>query len=122
MRNLVERRLLIVEDDLDVLEGLQLWAEDLGWEACTAQSGHQALEILSAFKPRILITDYLLEDDVTGVDVILQLRRLSPTATCVLMTGVLQQALRSALARLQGVMILAKPLNLDRLRQIVSTA
>jgi DNA-binding response OmpR family regulator len=122
MPNLVERRLLIVEDDLDVLEGLQLWAEDLGWSVRTASSGHHALEIASDFKPSVLITDFLLEDDVTGVDVIVQLRKSSPSATCVLMTGVLQRALRSVLARLQGVMILPKPLNLDRLRQIVSTA
>ena len=122
MRTFIGKRLLIVEDDADSLENLRAWAEDLGCEARTARSGQSALEITEDFKPRVLITDYLLEDDVTGVDVIVRLRKLNPSATCVLVTGVLHEALRESLNRIHGVMILAKPVNLDRLREIIAAA
>jgi DNA-binding NtrC family response regulator len=122
MRTVLGKRLLIVEDDVDSLEGLQAWAADLGCEARVARSGRQALELTRVFRPRVLIADYLLEDDVTGLDVIVQLRALSPSATCVLITGVLQEALRESLNRIDGVLILAKPVNFDRLRRIVFTA
>lgn len=122
MRTLVGKRIVIVEDDLDSLEGLQEWAEGLGCDVRVARSGHRALQLARAFKPRVLIADYLLEDDVTGLDVIVQLRELSPSATCVLITGVLQEALRESLHRIDGLLILAKPVNLDRLLQIIASA
>jgi CheY-like chemotaxis protein len=122
MRTFIGKRLLIAEDDLDTLAALQAWAEHLGCEVRTARSGQEALEMSSAFQPRVLITDYLLEDDLTGVDVIVRLRQRSLDVTCVLITGVLHQALRESLHRIHGVLILPKPVNLDRLRQIVSSA
>lgn len=118
----LEKRLLIVEDDLDALQALQAWARQLGCDVQIARSGHEALELARSFKPKILIADYLLGDDLTGIDVIVEVRRYALGTACVLVTGVLQEALREALQRIDGVLILAKPLNLDRLRQIVVSA
>jgi DNA-binding NtrC family response regulator len=117
-----ERRLLIVEDDLDTLQVLQVWAEQLGCEVRTAESADRALELSARFNPTVVITDYMLDDDLTGVDLIVRLRRLGSDMTCVLITGVLHEALRESLNRIHGVIILAKPVNFDRLRQIVATA
>ena len=80
------------------------------------------MEMSSAFQPDVLITDYRLEDEVTGVEVIVKLRKVGRPLTCVLITGVLHEALREALQRIQGVIILAKPVSLERLRQIISAA
>jgi len=113
---------LIVEDDTDALQALYAWAEQLGCEMRTVRAGAEALEVGNSFKPRVLITDYLLEDDVTGVDVIVGIRKQVPEVSCVLITGVLYQALRESLNRIHGVVILAKPVNFDRLRAIVLNA
>jgi DNA-binding NtrC family response regulator len=122
VRTSTSKRLLIVEDDFDALEALQAWAEQLGCEVRAARSGALALELSSSFKPQVLITDYLLEDDVSGVDVIVGTRNRVVDVTCVLITGVLHEALRESLHRLNGVLILTKPVNFDRLRAIVSNA
>jgi two-component system OmpR family response regulator len=116
------KRLLIVEDDPDTLDVLSAWAEHEQCEVRTARSGYHALQISRAFKPRVLITDYLLEDDLTGVDLIVRIRRLSLDVTCVLITSALRDAMRAALDRIDGVIILAKPMSYDRLRQIVAAA
>ena len=116
------KRLLIVEDDFDALEALQAWAEELGCEVRAVRSGALALDLSSSFRPQVLITDYLLEDDVSGVDVIVGLRNRLIDLTCVLVTGVLHEALRASIHRLNGVIILTKPVNFDRLRAIVSNA
>lgn len=122
MKALSRRRVLIVEDDLDMLELLQSWAENQGCDVRTCRSGQQALEVSVAFKPRVLIADYVLEDDLTGVDVISRVRNLGVDPRCVLITGVLHKALRESLNRINGLIILAKPLDLGRLQQIVATA
>jgi DNA-binding NtrC family response regulator len=113
---------LIVEDDPDALDTLHAWTEQLGCEVRTVRSGTQALEVSSGFKPHVLITDYLLEDDVTGVDVIVGTKKQHLDVTCVLITAVLHEALRESLHRIHGVIILAKPVNLERLRPIISHA
>jgi CheY-like chemotaxis protein len=116
------KRLLLVDDDRDTLQALREWAEHLGCDVRSVCSGEQALDVGRAFKPDVLITDYLLEGDLTGVDVIVGIRKTLPVLTCVLITAVLHEALRESLHRIHGVIILAKPLNFDRLRRIVVTA
>jgi two-component system, OmpR family, response regulator len=117
-----KQRLVIVEDDPDMLELLRTWAVEHGCDVRTSRSGHHALEIVTAFKPRVLLTDYILEDDVTGVDVIAGVRNLAIETKCVLITGVLHEALREALNRISGVLILAKPIDFGRLGQVVRSS
>jgi hypothetical protein len=63
----------------------------------------------------VLIADYLLEDDLTGVDVIVGGREFALEVACVLITAFLHEALRESLNRLHGVIIIAKSVNFDRL-------
>lgn len=113
--------MLIVEDDSDTLEVLEALAEHEGWETRTSRSGEDALQISMRFRPHVLITDYLLEDDLTGVDVIVGVRNRGLEPKCILITAVLSQALSESLPRIHGVIILAKPVNLHRVAQIVSS-
>lgn len=113
------RRVLIVEDEPDALELLQSWTKNQGLEVRTAQSGQAALDLTRAFKPDILITDYLLRDEWSGVDLIVQLRAAGLKVRCVLVTGVLQNALLESVHRIHGVPILTKPFDLNRLRELI---
>lgn len=122
MASFLGKRLLIVDDDTDTLQLLRAWAEHLECDVQTVRSGSQALQVGRAFKPHVLITDYLLEDDLTGVDVIVGIRKYATDVRCVLITGLLHEALREALHRIDGVIILAKPVNFDRLYRIVVAA
>lgn len=121
MKSSRERRVLIVEDDPDTLDVLQALAVHEGWEIRTCRSGQHALQISTRFKPHVLIADYLLEDDLTGVDVIVGVRNRGLQPKCVLITAALSQALSESMPRIHGVIILAKPVNFHRLTQIVST-
>jgi two-component system OmpR family response regulator len=116
------RRVLIVDDEPDAVETLQCWIKNQGWEVRTAQSGQVAIEISRSFKPDVLITDYLLQDDMTGVDVIAQLRTGGMKVRCVLVTAVLQAALLEGAHRLHGVPILTKPFDFQRLAELIAVS
>jgi DNA-binding NtrC family response regulator len=116
------KRLLVVDDDVETLEMLEAWAERLGCDVRTARSGHEALEMDRMFRPHVLIADYWLEDELTGVDVIVWSRGRNSDVACVLITNALHEALRESFQRIHGVIILPKPVNLDRLQQIVAAA
>lgn len=116
------RRILIVEDEPEALELLVSWIHhQRGWELRSAQSGKGAIELSKSFKPDVVISDYLLQDDVTGVDVIaeVQAHEADAPVRCVLVTGVLRKALLDV-QRISGVPILTKPLDFRRLRRIIS--
>jgi DNA-binding NtrC family response regulator len=91
-----------------------------GWEVRSAQSGKAALELSRSFKPEVLLTDYLLQDEVTGVDVIAQVKEGGSQVRCVLITGVLPRALLEGVERIDGVPILSKPIDFRRLGQLIS--
>jgi len=114
------RRILIVEDEPDALEMLVSWMQhQRGWEVRSAQSGRSAVELSKTFKPDVVIADYLLQDDVTGVDVIAQVQAQREPVRCILVTGMLAKALQDA-QRINGVPILTKPLDFRRLGRLIS--
>jgi DNA-binding response OmpR family regulator len=114
------RRILIVEDEPDALELLVSWIHhQRGWEVRSAQSGKSAIELSKTFKPDVVIADYLLEDDVTGVDVIVEVQAHEAPVRCVLVTGVLRKASLDV-QRINGVPILTKPLDFRRLQRIIA--
>jgi DNA-binding NtrC family response regulator len=116
----IMRRILIVEDEPDALELLVSWIHhQRGWEVRSAQSGKTAIELSKTFKPDVVVSDYLLEDDVTGVDVIAEVQSHDAPVRCVLVTGVLRKALLDV-QRISGVPILTKPLDFRRLRRLIS--
>jgi two-component system, OmpR family, response regulator len=111
---------MVVEDEPDALETLQTWLRTQGCEVRIASSGSEALRIIARFQPEVLITDYLLQDDVNGVDLIAQLRATGLKARYILVTGMLQNALDEGVHRLHRVTILSKPFDFGRLRQLLS--
>ena len=114
------RRILIVEDEVDALDMLVSWIHhQRGWEVRSAQSGRSAIELSKTFKPDVVVSDYLLQDDVTGVDVIAEVQANDAPVRCVLVTGVLKKALLDV-QRINGVPILTKPLDFRRLQRIIS--
>ena len=115
------RRVLIVEDDADALELLASWTEQQGWEVRTAHSGEEALELGKGFRPHLLIVDYLLRGDANGLDVIERLKRDVPQMRCVLVTGLLGNALSEDVRRLHGVPILTKPFDFTRLGELLAS-
>ena len=118
-RSLV-RRVLIVEDDTDALGVLRAWLETHGCTVRSARTGRLALEIGSTFDPEVMITDYSLEGDLTGVDVIAELRNRAAKVRCVLVTGVLQNAMLESVQRIDRVPILTKPFDFSRLAELLS--
>lgn len=120
MKSPLEKRVLIVEDEPDALQILQHWCKAQGCHVRVARTGKEALQISRGFRPEVLIADYLLQDDITGVDVIAQLRADGAKVRCVLITGLLQSAMLEAVHRLHRIPILSKPFDFERLGELVA--
>ncbi|HHY81430.1 MAG TPA: response regulator [Clostridiales bacterium] len=82
-------RLLIVDDEPDIVEGLLIYlknAEDLELDIYTAYSGYEALSILSSSKIDILLTDILMPG-MTGLELLEKVHASWPYCRVIFLTG-----------------------------------
>ena len=113
-------RVLVVDDEPDLCELLQ---DALGGEATvlTAQSGAEAMRLIEADRPDVLITDMRL-GDCTGLDVVDSLRCGGPEVPTVFITGYRDAMMLSEASRRRPVDVMVKPLDVERVRSAVRTA
>jgi len=115
-------RVLLVDDEAEALQILAWLIADHGCEVRTATTVEQAVSVGREFGPTLVITDYLLQDDATGLDVIRGLREADAALPAVLVTGMDASTLRRELSSLDDVTVLRKPFGWADLRPLLRTA
>lgn len=111
--------ILVVDDEVDIREGLAMNLRQWGYAVSVAADYDQALAALKEDSPPVLvIADYRLGAE-TGIDVIRAVRRWNRRKiAAVLLTGDATEARVRESARL-GVQLLRKPVSAEQLRRAV---
>jgi CheY-like chemotaxis protein len=63
------KKILIVDDDKDLLASLERVLRTKGYEVVSAASGAEGLKALEAHKPDLIILDVMMETDTAGFEV-----------------------------------------------------
>ena len=103
--------LFVLDDDLDTLEATKLLLQRWGCEVQTSGDWNDVID--ASFD--VLICDYELSVDVSGIDVIRKLRAEDPNLAAVMISGNTSKELRLAAADL-AVPLLHKPIRPAQLR------
>ncbi|MBF0231637.1 MAG: response regulator [Desulfamplus sp.] len=82
----MDNRLLIVDDDSDVLESLSDLLQDEGFNVKAVSCGEDALKEFPDFKPAVIITDMLMPG-MNGIDLLREIRKISVHVQIIIMTG-----------------------------------
>lgn len=108
--NILEQaKLLIVDDDVDVLNLLVRWFDAQGAESVTARNGREALEMFERGRPDAVVTD-LVMDDMDGLKLLTEVHRRDPIMPVVMVSGQAQIADAMRAAHLGVSAFLTKPL------------
>jgi CheY-like chemotaxis protein len=110
---------LVVEDNEEVAAGVCAVLEMLGCTVQHATTASEALDLLTggaAFD--FILSDVQMPGTMSGIDLAEHVRSKWPTQKFALMTGYADELDR---ARLAGVIILAKPFNIDELHALLSS-
>jgi CheY-like chemotaxis protein len=83
---------LLVDDDIDYLEQLKFQITNFGFEVTTAESRKEAEEILETFKPSIIITDLMMENQDSGFVLAYQAKRKYPEVPVIIATNVTSES------------------------------
>ncbi len=83
----MDKRILIIDDDRDVLEGLKALLEHAGWDVTSALSGAEGFRQFDAAQPDVVLLDVNLPDH-SGLDVLEHIKSRSESTAVVMMSGV----------------------------------
>jgi CheY-like chemotaxis protein len=74
------KKILIVDDDKDLVETLAAAMKVNGYEVAEAYSGADGLKKLLSEKPDLIILDVMMETDTAGFEITYQIRDKRPTS------------------------------------------
>jgi len=122
MRRLVKERVLVVDDDPDIVQFVRMNLELEGFEAATAENGKIALEMAKAQPPDLVLLDVMMPE-MDGLTVLRHMRNSPATAN---IPVIILTAKALAEDRVKGLDLgaddyVTKPFDLDELMARVKT-
>jgi DNA-binding response OmpR family regulator len=115
-------RLLIVDDEPSYRDYLARYLSREGYEVRSAANRDEALRVGREFEPHIVLADWMLKDQVHGLQVGEALRELVPGLRILLMTGFPSSEIRDEARRARVHRFLQKPFGLGEIKASVESA
>jgi DNA-binding NtrC family response regulator len=115
------KKILVVEDEPTLREGIATAFRDRGWEAVEAEDGNQAVEALEGQSFDLVVTDYKMPES-TGLDVLRRAKLVNETTVVLMMTayGTVETAVEAMKSGAHDYIL--KPFDLEELEVKVEKA
>ena len=117
----LQRRILVVDDEPDVVTILTRYFSDAGFLVDAALHGGDALIAVSQYRPDVVLLDVLMEG-LSGVQVLERIRALDPAIRVIMISGSGDSTLRPRAMAMGAFAYVPKPLSLSDLHRQVSAA
>jgi len=115
-----KKRILLVDDDREIVESMQVALEASGYEICIARDGNQGLALAERDDPDLVILDMMMPKR-SGFLVLEKLRRTRRIPLRVIMVTANEGSRHKAYAEMLGVDdYIRKPFAMDRLLNSVN--
>ncbi|MBI4247201.1 MAG: response regulator [Candidatus Rokubacteria bacterium] len=114
-------KILVVDDEQSVLDVMVECISQAGYRVLPARSGREALKILNAEHPELMITD-LVMPEMNGLELIEAVRAISPKTEILILTGHSSEASAIDALRREVFDYLTKPFNVAELDRSVKRA
>jgi DNA-binding response OmpR family regulator len=111
-------KLLIVDDEIDVREFAKRFFLKRGINVYTASGGREALEVIDANHPDLVLLDIQMEE-INGIDVLKKLREDRNNIKVIMVTGAEDPSIVKEANELGVRGYIHKPLVLEELEKIV---
>ena len=111
-------RLLVVDDDVDMIALLERWLSAAGYDVATAQSGPEALRILDRVAPNLLLSDLVMAE-MDGLKLITEVHRRNPVMPVIMLSGQAEVGDALKAAHLGVSEFLTKPPDRDALLEAI---
>jgi len=69
------KRILVVDDDQDIVDSITIMLESQGYEVVAAQSGEEGMRLVEEKRPDLILLDIMMEKLTTGLHIGYDLRK-----------------------------------------------
>jgi PAS domain S-box-containing protein len=114
------RRIAIVEDDMQIVEGMLAVLRDEGFAARYVTKGRNACDLIEDFHPDVVLLDYGLPD-ADGLEVYRDIRARWPTLPVIFSTGHGDRGRIAEATQDPNVAVLMKPYEIEQLFEVLAT-
>ena len=113
-------KILVVDDEPEILETTRWALEMAGFDVHTAASGEEAIPQTRALHPQVLLIDYKLPR-MSGLDLLKTVKAEDPRVVAIVITGLTHQSegIEEESRRLGAAEFFHKPLPMDRVIELV---
>jgi CheY-like chemotaxis protein len=101
-------KILLVDDEEPILTILGMSLEDLGYEVARAASGEQALDMLPAFRPDVVLSDIKMPG-IDGIELLKRIKAGHPAVEVIMISGHGDMELAIKSLQLDATDFLVKP-------------
>ena len=112
-------KLLIIDDELDVVSYLKDFFSRYGVEVFTAATGEEGLALLNSARPHLILLDIKLESGIDGLEVVRRVREGVIPAEIIMVTAVDDRQVAEQVGDLGVADYITKPFVLKDLERIV---
>lgn len=111
-------KILVVDDEIEVCKALKEFLSIKGYETFTAQSGKEALSIVAAENPHIVLLDIIMPG-MSGIETLEAIKKTAPATGVVMITAVTDEALGNQALKIGADDFITKPVDLDYLETVL---
>ena len=111
---IMDRKLLLVDDEEGIRKVLGISLSDLGYDVLTAENGGQALKIFRRETPPIVLTDIKMPG-MDGIELLQKIKHENPDTEVIMITGHGDMDLAIKSLKYRAIDFVTKPINDDAL-------
>ena len=113
--------ILIVDDEPSILQSLSGLLTDEGFEVITANNGYEALKIIDAETPDLVLLDIWMPG-IDGIETLKEIKKTSASLPVVIITGHGNVETAVKATKLGAFDLIEKPLNIDKVIVAINNA
>jgi PAS domain S-box-containing protein len=121
MKDAFHWRILLIDDEKDILDVVSLTLSDAGYEVETACDGLEGMRACQAFDPQIVITDFRMPQ-MNGIEVLERIKSDAPDIEVIVATAYAEMDLAIKALQLDASDLITKPISNDVLLVAVERA
>jgi len=110
--------ILVVDDEPNILEVLQTFLENEGYDVTTADSSAKALAQLAESDPQIVLLDIRMPD-IDGIQCLRRIKDQHPSVEVVMMSGFATQQIAEKSLEIGAFDYIGKPLSFNHLKEVI---
>lgn len=113
--------ILIVDDEPSILQSLSGLLSDEGFEVLTASNGYEALKVIDAESPDLVLLDIWMQG-IDGIDTLKEIKKDNPFIQVIIITGhgTIETAITAT--KLGAFDLIEKPLSIDKVILSINNA